>query len=151
MGGGGCSTPTYGSTCLQLVFNLALKLHEVPYASGALSCSPRSPPSGMTDLSYLEDLTGLFLDPWSLMQSTQDCTSSLSTLTRDVCSTILLTQLNAAASICPWIISLLTDRKQQRTQSTGDPQGCVLSPLIFPLHKRRNLRRLVCETPEDFG
>jgi len=47
-------------------------------------------------------------------------------------------------SVCQWITSFLTDRQQlvrlgkfspsTRTLSTGAPQGCVLSPLLFSLY-----------------
>ncbi len=57
-----------------------------------------------------------------------------------------LTQLSVPTSICQWIISFLTDRQQlvrlgkltSRTLiiSTGAPQGCVLSPLLFSLYTR---------------
>ncbi len=55
-----------------------------------------------------------------------------------------LTQLSVPTSICQWITSFLTDRQQlerlgkfsssTRTTSTGAPQGCVLSPLLFSLY-----------------
>ncbi len=55
-----------------------------------------------------------------------------------------LTQLSVPTSICRWITSFLTDRQQlvrlgkyspsTRTISTGAPQGCVLSPLLFSLY-----------------
>ncbi len=55
-----------------------------------------------------------------------------------------LTQLSVPTSICQWINSFLTDRQQlvrlgklsstTRTISTGSPQGCVLSPLLFSLY-----------------
>ncbi|KAJ8354820.1 hypothetical protein SKAU_G00223870, partial [Synaphobranchus kaupii] len=55
-----------------------------------------------------------------------------------------LTQLNVPAPTCQWITDFLTDRRQQvrlgnitssiRTISTGAPQGCVLSPLLFSLY-----------------
>ncbi len=54
-----------------------------------------------------------------------------------------LIQLSVFTSICQWITSFLTDRQQlvrmgqltsnTRTISTGAPQGCVLSPLLFSL------------------
>ncbi|KAK3561684.1 hypothetical protein QTP86_012558 [Hemibagrus guttatus] len=53
-------------------------------------------------------------------------------------------QLSVPSSICQWITSFLTDRHQlvklgkfksnSRTTSTGAPQGCVLSPLLFSLY-----------------
>ncbi|KAK3553780.1 hypothetical protein QTP70_010326 [Hemibagrus guttatus] len=55
-----------------------------------------------------------------------------------------LTQLSVPSSICQWITSFLTDKQQlvilgkfmsnSRTTSTGTPQGCVLSPLLFSLY-----------------
>ncbi|KAL0153380.1 hypothetical protein M9458_051299 [Cirrhinus mrigala] len=55
-----------------------------------------------------------------------------------------LSQLSVPTSICQWITSFLTDRQQlvrlgkltssTRTISTGAPQGCVLSPLVFSLY-----------------
>ncbi len=55
-----------------------------------------------------------------------------------------LPQLSVPTSICHWINSFLTDRQQlmrlgkytssTRTSSTGAPQGCVLSPLLFSLY-----------------
>ncbi len=55
-----------------------------------------------------------------------------------------LTQLSMPTSVCQWINSFLTDRQQlvrlgkfsssTRTISTGAPQGCVLSPLLFSLY-----------------
>ncbi len=55
-----------------------------------------------------------------------------------------LTQLSIPTSVCQWINSFLTDRQQSvklgkltsntHTISTGAPQGCVLSPLLFSLY-----------------
>ncbi len=54
------------------------------------------------------------------------------------------TPLSVPTSVCQWINSFLTDRQQlerlgkfsssTRTISTGAPQGCVLSPLLFFLY-----------------
>ncbi|KAK3539832.1 hypothetical protein QTP70_013351 [Hemibagrus guttatus] len=56
----------------------------------------------------------------------------------------ILLQLSVPSSICQWITSFLTDRHQlvklgkftsySRTTSTGVPQDCVLSPLLFSLY-----------------
>ncbi len=55
-----------------------------------------------------------------------------------------LTQLSVPTSVCQWIANFLTDRQQlvrlgkfsfsTRTISTGAPQGCVLSLLLFSLY-----------------
>ncbi len=55
-----------------------------------------------------------------------------------------LTQFSVPTFVCQWITSFLTDRQQvarlgkfsssTRTISTGAPQGCVLSPLLFSLY-----------------
>ncbi|KAL0151665.1 hypothetical protein M9458_053066 [Cirrhinus mrigala] len=55
-----------------------------------------------------------------------------------------LAQFSVPSSICQWITSFLTDRQQlvrmgkftsnSRTTSTGAPQGCVLSSLLFSLY-----------------
>ncbi|KAK3523309.1 hypothetical protein QTP86_029514 [Hemibagrus guttatus] len=55
-----------------------------------------------------------------------------------------LTQLSVPTFICQWITSFLTDRQQlvrlgkftsnNCTISTGAPQGCILSPLLFSLY-----------------
>uniref|UniRef100_A0A669C6E4 Reverse transcriptase domain-containing protein n=1 Tax=Oreochromis niloticus TaxID=8128 RepID=A0A669C6E4_ORENI len=55
-----------------------------------------------------------------------------------------LSHMNVPDPICRWITDFLTDRKQHvrlgknvsdsRTISTGSPQGCVLSPLLFSLY-----------------
>ncbi len=70
-----------------------------------------------------------------------------------------LTQLSIPTSICQWINSLLTDRQQlvrlgkytssSRTISTGAPQGCVLSPLLFSLYMNDcTSKRPVRQPPE---
>ena len=72
-----------------------------------------------------------------------DFSSAFNTIVPDILHT-KLTQLTVPSSTCQWITNFLTDRKQQvrmgnitsstRTVSTGAPQGCVLSPLLFSLY-----------------
>ncbi len=57
-----------------------------------------------------------------------------------------LTQLSVPTSVCQWITSFLTNRQQlvrlgiytSSTISTGAPQGCILSPLLFSLYTSDN-------------
>ncbi len=72
-----------------------------------------------------------------------DFSSALNTIMPDLLSD-KLTQLSVPTSICQWITSFLTDKHQlvrlgkltsrTLTISTGDPQGCVLSLLLFSLY-----------------
>ncbi|CAM4735488.1 unnamed protein product [Leuciscus chuanchicus] len=72
-----------------------------------------------------------------------DFSSAFNTIIPDLL-TAKLTQLSMPSSICQWISSFLTDRQQRvrlgkltsrtLTISTGAPQGCVLSPLLFSLY-----------------
>ncbi|KAI4905268.1 hypothetical protein NFI96_004841 [Prochilodus magdalenae] len=57
---------------------------------------------------------------------------------------ITLRDLGLNSSLCSWILNFLTDRRQvmklagitssSLTLSTGAPQGCVLSPLLYSLY-----------------
>ncbi|KAL0163622.1 hypothetical protein M9458_039375, partial [Cirrhinus mrigala] len=72
-----------------------------------------------------------------------DFSSAFNTIIPDILQ-IKLSQLSVPTSICQWITSFLTDKQQlvslgkltsgTRTISTGAPQGCVLSPLLFSLY-----------------
>ena len=72
-----------------------------------------------------------------------DFSSAFNTIIPDLL-TAKLTQLSMPSTICQWISSFLTDRQQlvrlgkltsrTLTISTGAPQGCVLSPLLFSLY-----------------
>ncbi|KAL0151642.1 hypothetical protein M9458_053043 [Cirrhinus mrigala] len=71
-----------------------------------------------------------------------DFSSAFNTIIPDILQS--LSQLSVPTSICQWITNFLTDRQQlvrlgkltsgTRTISTGAPQGCVLSPLLFSLY-----------------
>ncbi len=106
-------------------------------------------------LAHPKDITGPSL---VCLQSKQVCgrcsqhgTALCSATSRQTFNTIIpnlllpkLTQLSVSTSICQWITSFLTDRQQlvrlgkytssTRTNSTGAPQDCVLSPLLFFLY-----------------
>ncbi|KAI5610921.1 gastrula zinc finger protein XlCGF28.1-like [Silurus asotus] len=72
-----------------------------------------------------------------------DFSSALNTINSGILHSKLL-KLTILPAICQWITSFLTGRKQQmrlgdissgiQTVSTGTPQGCVLSPLLFSLY-----------------
>ncbi|KAI2644352.1 putative RNA-directed DNA polymerase from transposon BS [Labeo rohita] len=72
-----------------------------------------------------------------------DFSSAFNTIIPDILQN-KLSQLSVPTSICQWITSFLTNRQQlvrlgkltsgTRTISTGAPQGCVLSPLLFSLY-----------------
>ncbi|KAI2646744.1 putative RNA-directed DNA polymerase from transposon BS [Labeo rohita] len=72
-----------------------------------------------------------------------DFSSAFNTIIPDILQN-KLSQLSVPTSICQWITSFLTDRQQlvrlgkltsgTRTISTGAPQGCILSPLLFSLY-----------------
>ncbi|KAL0165593.1 hypothetical protein M9458_037437, partial [Cirrhinus mrigala] len=103
-------------------------------------------------LAYLKDITGPLLDPLQFAYRANrdlckdldvDFSSAFNTIIPDILQ-IKLSQLSVPTSICQWITSFLTDRQQlvrlgkltssTRTISTGAPQGCVLSPLLFSLY-----------------
>ncbi len=72
-----------------------------------------------------------------------DFSSVFNTIMPDLLSD-KLTQLSVPTSICPLILNFLTDRQQlvrlgkltsrTLTISTGAPQGCILSPLLFSIY-----------------
>ncbi|KAI2648566.1 RNA-directed DNA polymerase from mobile element jockey [Labeo rohita] len=92
-------------------------------------------------LAYLKDITGPLLDP--LQFAYRANSSAFNTIIPDILQN-KLSQLSVPTSICQWITSFLTDRQQlmrvgkltsgTRTISTGAPQGCILSPLLFSLY-----------------
>ncbi len=104
-------------------------------------------------LAYLKDITRPLLDPlqfaYRANRSVDDAVNMglhyiLQHLDRPDLLSDKLTQLSVPTSICQWITSFLTDRQQlvrlgkltsrTLTISTGTPQGCVLSPLLFSLY-----------------
>ncbi len=82
--------------------------------------------------------------PWTYVRILfVDFSSAFNTITPSLIQP-KLTQLSVPTSVCQWITSFLTDRQQivrlgnisssTRTISTGAPQGCVLSPLLFSMY-----------------
>ncbi|KAI3370832.1 hypothetical protein L3Q82_007358 [Scortum barcoo] len=93
-------------------------------------------------LAHLKDITGPLLDPLQFALPTGQ-TVQFNTIISDILHS-KLSQLTVPAPTCQWISKFLADRRQQvrlgsitsstRTISTGAPQGCVLSPLLFSLY-----------------
>ncbi|KAK3513338.1 hypothetical protein QTP70_012367 [Hemibagrus guttatus] len=144
------------------IFNRSLELCEVPpcFKHSTIIPIPKKPKiTGLNDhrpvaltsvvmksferlvLAYLKNITGPLLDP--LQFAYRANSSAFNTIIPTLLQT-KLTQLSVPSSICQWITSFLTDRHQlvklgkfksnSRTTSTGAPQGCVLSPLLFSLY-----------------
>ncbi len=71
----------------------------------------------------------------------EDFSSAFNTIIPDTLQN-KLTQLSVPTAVFQWITSFMTDRQQivrlfsssTHTISTGAPQGCVLSPLLFSLY-----------------
>ncbi|KAI2668905.1 hypothetical protein H4Q32_027217 [Labeo rohita] len=149
------------SSIFTLIFNRSLELCIVPscFRCSTIIPVPKKPKTtGLNDyrpvaltsvvmksferlvLAYLKDITGPLLDP--LQFAYRANSSAFNTIIPDILQ-IKLSQLSVPTSICQWITSL-TDRQQlvrlgKLTSSTcnistGAPQGCVLSPLLFSLY-----------------
>ncbi|KAK3543884.1 hypothetical protein QTP70_030263 [Hemibagrus guttatus] len=119
------------------------------YRSDALMCVVMKSFERLV-LAYLKNITGLHFIQQHLDKSGTyvrllfvDFSLAFNTIIPTLLQT-KLTQLSVPSSICQWITSFLTDRHQlvklgkftsySCTTSTGAPQGCVLSPLLFSLY-----------------
>ncbi|KAI2646791.1 hypothetical protein H4Q32_028923 [Labeo rohita] len=98
-------------------------------------------------LAYLKNITRPLLDPLQPGSYVSILFVDFSSAFNTIIPTLLQTKLNqlsVPSSVCQWITSFLTDRKQlvrlgklmssSRTTNTGAPQGCILSPLLFSLY-----------------
>ena len=73
-----------------------------------------------------------------------DFTSAFNTMQPNILADILASEFNLNTGIIYWIMNFLNSRVQRvrvgsflsdaMTTSTGSPQGCVLSPLLFILY-----------------
>ncbi|KAK3511333.1 hypothetical protein QTP70_001454 [Hemibagrus guttatus] len=118
-----------------------------PRSLRSTSTAPLVPPSLREKATHVTSALPEFLSP----SAHRTCPTSGLIAWRSAFNTIIptllqtkLTQLSVPSSICQWITSFLTDTHQlvnlgkftsySRTTSTGAPQGCVLSPLLFSLY-----------------
>ncbi|KAK0153824.1 putative RNA-directed DNA polymerase from transposon BS [Merluccius polli] len=104
-------------------------------------------------LSHLKDITDPFLDPLQFAYRANRITYArilcvdFSSAFNTIIPALLqekLSQLSVPDSTCRWITDFLSDRKQRvklgkhvsdsQSISTGSPQSCVLSPLLFSLY-----------------
>ncbi|KAK3560772.1 hypothetical protein QTP86_019205, partial [Hemibagrus guttatus] len=95
-------------------------------------------------LAYLKDITGPLLDPHQFAYQTNRLQLGLQHHYPLHLLQTKLMEISVPTLICQWITNFLTDRQQQvrlgkltsgsLTISTGAPQGCVLSPLLFSLY-----------------
>ncbi|KAK3550022.1 hypothetical protein QTP86_018641 [Hemibagrus guttatus] len=137
------------------IFNRSLELCEVPpcFKCSTIIPIPKKPKiTGLNDYRPVA-LTSVVMKSFERLHLDKsgtyvrllfvDFSSAFNTIIPTLLQTEL-TQLSVPSSICQWITSFLTDRHQlvklgkfmsnSRTTSTGAPQACVLSPLLFSLY-----------------
>ncbi|KAI3357051.1 hypothetical protein L3Q82_003680 [Scortum barcoo] len=98
-------------------------------------------------MAHIKDCVDATVDPhqyaYRKNRSTEDAISSRSTQSYRRPLVQKLTTLGLSFTLCNWVLDFLTDRPQSVrihdvssssiSLSTGSPQGCVLSPLLFTL------------------
>ncbi|KAI3368067.1 hypothetical protein L3Q82_026889, partial [Scortum barcoo] len=98
-------------------------------------------------MAHIKDCVDVTVDPhqyaYRKNRSTEDAISSRSTQSYRRPLVQKLTTLGLSFTLCNWVLDFLTDRPQSVrihdvssssiSLSTGSPQGCVLSPLLFTL------------------